>query len=202
MSMKENISYIKEEIGQEERMLEGMIRLEGWFRKYKRAVFALLAAILVFWIGAAGYDYYRESRAQKAYAIYEQLLQNPDNAELLEKLKQSGSGLYELFIFQEASQKGDEAALAMLLDSQNEIIASLAQYQLASLHKNPEELAQYTQKDRPLFGDLARISRAYLLMNEGRIAEAKEVLAIIPDTSSIKTIAGFLGHFGLQDSAK
>ncbi len=202
MSMKENISYIKEEIGQEERMLEGMIRLEGWFRKYKRAVFALLSAILVFWIGAAGYDYYRESRAQKAYAIYEQLLQNPDNAELLEKLKQSGSGLYELFIFQEASQKGDEAALATLLDSQNEIIASLAQYQLASLHKNPEELAQYTQKDRPLFGDLARISRAYLLMNEGRIAEAKEVLAIIPDTSSIKTIAGFLGHFGLQDSAK
>jgi len=200
--MKENISYIKEEIGQEERMLEGMIRLEGWFRKYKRAVFALLAAILVFWIGAASYDYYRESRAQKAYAIYEQLLQNPDNMELLEKLKQSGSGLYELFIFQEASQKGDEAALATLLDSQNEIIASLAQYQLASLHKNPEELAQYTQKDRPLFGDLARISRAYLLMNEGRIAEAKEVLAIIPDTSSIKTIAGFLGHFGLQDSAK
>ncbi|MGP1581056.1 MAG: tetratricopeptide repeat protein, partial [Wolinella sp.] len=124
--MKENISYIKEEIGQEERMLEGMIRFEGWFRKYKKAVFAFLAVILAFWIGVAGYEWYQESRAQKAYAIYEQLLKNPDNMELLEKLKQSGSGLYELFLFHEASQKSDEAALATLLDSQNEIIASLA----------------------------------------------------------------------------
>ncbi|MGP1449864.1 MAG: hypothetical protein ACTTJS_01895 [Wolinella sp.] len=202
MSLKENVNYIKEEIGQEEKMLEGLIRFEGWFKKYKLPLLALTGLIVATIIGSSGYEYLKEREAQKISAIYSKLLENPDDSALLAKLKSSGSTLYELFLFHKGSQNSDKAILEGLKDSKDEIIASLAAYQLASLSKDSSQLATYTQKDKTLFGDLAFMGRAYLLMGEGKIAEANEILQKIPADSPIKSVAKFLEHYTLKGEAK
>lgn len=202
MSLKENVSYIKEEIGQEEKMLEGLIRFEGWFRRYKTLLLSALALLVALWVGLEGYGWYKEHQAQKANALYEQLLQNPTDAALAQELQKSGSELYELFLFHKASQKSDTEALSALQGSKNEIIASLASYQIASLSKDSQKLEAYTQKEGVLFGDLALMGRAYLLMQEGKIEEAKVALDKISVDSPIKGVAKFLEHFTAKGGAR
>lgn len=202
MSLKENVNYIKEEIGQEEKMLEGLIRFEGWFRRYKTPLLGALTLLLAAWIGSAGYAWYQENRAQKASAIYEKLLKDPSQDALKAELAALSPELHELFLFQQASQKGEKAALEALKDSKNPIIASMVAYQLASLAGEASSLASYTAKEGVLFGDLARVSEAYLLFKEGKNAEAKGALEKVALDSPIKGIARFLEHYGVKEGEK
>ena len=47
MSLKQNVNYIKEEINSDEKMLEGLIRIESWYKRYKIPLIILVALLVV-----------------------------------------------------------------------------------------------------------------------------------------------------------
>ena len=47
MSLKQNVEYIKEGIDNDEKMLEGLLRFEGWFKRNKNLLIAI-AILIVF----------------------------------------------------------------------------------------------------------------------------------------------------------
>ena len=65
MSLKQNVDYIKEEINNDEKMLESLIRFEGWFKRYKIPLVIVTAFLVILGVGYSVNRYYQEQQKEK-----------------------------------------------------------------------------------------------------------------------------------------
>lgn len=189
MSLKQNVDYIKTEINNDEKMLEGLIRFEGWFKRYK---IPLLVAFVLVVILAVGYEInnlYVQNQQDKLALLYDKALSGDEEA--LKSLEKSQSRLYDLYRFSKAIQAGDKETLKLLQSSQDEMIAKLAKYQYASLTQDLATL------DSSLSGELGYLQAAFLEIQKGNTKEAKNILSKIQINSPTKEIAEMLEHLNL-----
>ncbi|MBX7490903.1 hypothetical protein [Helicobacter turcicus] len=190
MSLKQNVKYIKEEMNNDEKMLESLLRLESWFRRYKTLLFALLGIATIAIAGYVGNNYYQENRQQTLANAYEKALKGDEAA--LTILKDSKSRLYDLYLFQNALKNQDSTTLKTLESSKDPLIAQFAKVQNASLNKDLNVLNSQSA------GDFGYLQAALLEMQAGNAQKAREILEKIKNDSPLRDIANALTHFSLK----
>lgn len=190
MSLRQNVNYIKDEFNNNEKMLEGLIRFEKWFKHYKIPIIVLVAALISWFVVYNIMSYYQEKQQLKIANFYEKALLGDEMA--IQSLKQSQSKLYDLYLFQKALSSNDQVILEQLQSSKDLIIAKFSKYQNASLNRNIEVL---NLQDSTEFGYL---QAAFLEIEKGNFKEAKNILEKIQNNSPTKDIANALEHLTIK----
>lgn len=200
MAVKDNIEFLKEEISNEEKMLEQVVKIERFYKKYKKQILAIVAILIVGGIGYGVYDLKQSHDLKVSNEAYIKLLKNPNDKESLNILKEKNPRLYTLFIFQEAVKKGDIDNLKKIASKKIFPLSNIAKYQEASLTKSKKDLEDYEYNQKALLKDMAILNEAFLLYEENNIKKAKEKLNLINEKSLLYPYAKFLLHYGIKGS--
>lgn len=174
-----------------------LIRIEQFYKRYKWIL--LLIVVIAIALGLFFFleGVLKERRAQQAFKIYVQF-QATGKAELLPELEKKSQELADLVYLQQAVQQGNPELLQKLESSKNEFISSFAKYENSVLKQDINLLG--AQKGG--FENLGKLQKAYLLMKDKHIQEAREILQSIPRNSSVKELATILSHYGVDQQAQ
>lgn len=195
LSLKENISMVKEELNSEEKFFEKAVITERFVKKYKTAMIASVVAI-VFIVGAnIAYDANESSKVTAANVALAKLKIDAVDTQSLNELKALSPELYDVWTFSQAVANRDLESLKGLKDSKAFIINDLAKYELA---QDSKSLNSYASQEDAIFKDLALVQSAVILFNENKMDEAHNMLSKIPVESSLYKLAKALMHYGLK----
>lgn len=196
MSLKENLNAVKEELSVEEQFLESFIRLERVFKKYKKEVIFIGAVLLFAVFGYVANDYIKESNLKSSNMAYLQLLKNPGDKTALKILKTKNEPLYRAYQFQMAIKDKDFEQLQKIGSSkENSILADIAAYQTAAAKGGQQDISSYADGDKIIMKNIVLLEEGYILIEEGRIEEAKSKFESIPVNSPLKELAKRLQHY-------
>jgi len=190
LSLKENINAIKEELSAEEQFLEGVIKAEGFWKKYKKVVITLVLLLVVGLLTKALMSYIEESNIESSNIAYNALLEDSGDTAALATLKQSNSKLYEMYLFKISMESKDVLILeknkVLMTDP---ILTNLMAYQISSLNQKVSAL------DAGIAKELALLQEGYLLLKEDKIKEAAAKFAQISTDSTLRTSVENLKHY-------
>ena len=189
MSIKENVDYVKEELSSQEKFLENFVKGERFYKKYRTLIFAFIAIIVVGSIGTIIKNNMDEANKLEANLAFNKVLQNSNDKEALELLKNKNEKLYEVALFLQG--KNENKAV----DINIPVLKELAEYQVALSNKNVDELSNLSMQGDFLLKEFALFNKALLLSNEGKYEDAKTVLKLIPQTSKAFELANLLNHY-------
>lgn len=185
MSLKENIDAIKNEISTEEKFLEGIIKSERFFKKYKLPIIVAIAILI---ISGAGYGIMQmqiQKRLEVSNEAYATLLENPNDSVALQKLKDNNERLFYFYQFQMALKNSDTEKLQEISQyTLDPLISDLASYQL---NDNSDQSVLLTS--------FQALNEAYQLLKEGNIEEANAAFAKIDIDSPLRNIVKNLQHY-------
>lgn len=183
MAIKENIDAIKQGLSTEEQFLEGMIKGERIFKKYK---WPLIIGGTVLVIGFVGYvimTTMQEKNIAEANVAYATLMKNPNDQAALQALKDSKTPLYATFLANQGLESNDKEALEAILASDADVLLKdLASYQL-------------TGQNDGLLSNLAALQEGYLRLEAGDADGAKIAFNKIELTSPLQNIVKNLQHY-------
>lgn len=199
METKENIEFIKKELDSEEKLLESVIRVEKFYKRYKKPIIVGVGVAIVATILYFGYEWKKEYDIQKANIAYNRLLQNPQDKSALDELRSTDKRLYTLYLYQKALSSEDLKAFEQVAASDDPILADLANYHIAVLQKDQKRLDSYAS-DETLLKEMALLDEAYLLMKSGELQKAKSKLDAVPQNSEAFLYAKMLKHYGVKES--
>ena len=185
MSMKENVDFVKGELNSEEKFLEGTVKVERIFKKYK---FPIIAAVVLLVALAIGYNvksYMDEQNSIKANKAFETVLQNPKDTEALAVLKETNEKLYQVASYINGNKDGINV----------KYLKELVAYDKALNENSVEKLNDLSMQNDFLLKEFAIFNKALLLANEGKYEEAKTALKLIPDSSKATELAKLLNHY-------
>jgi len=198
VSLKENISMVKEELNTEEQFFEQAVKTERFVKKYKKPLLAAVAATVLAVAGTAAYNAYGASKRDAANAAYMTLQTDPANAAAQATLKADAPKLYAAWMMAEAIKNGDVKALQGLASSPAAEVADVSSYEAAALAKNAEALGSYSYRQGALYKEMALIDEAVLLMQSGKSDEAHRRLQMIGEQSPLAPLAEALSHYGVK----
>jgi hypothetical protein len=179
MSIKEDLKAIKGTLSAEESMIEGFIKGERFFRKYKFVFLAILAALVVWLIYSYTSNTLREKAVAKNNELYIALLNSPDDSEKLANLKAKNPNLYVLFLLSHPENA--------------ELLEEAKNLKIDPLLK--EILEANTNADSKFLSDYNKLLQAYELLAQDKIEEANLILAQIPVNSELKDLVNNFKHY-------
>jgi len=189
LSIKENLDAVKKEIGTEEQFLEGLIKSEWFFKKYKKSIIYVAVLLIVGGVSYSVNDMMITDNLQSSNQAYSKLLTNPNDTESLNILKEKNERLYSFYRFQVALKANDVVVLKELSTYKNDpVIADLASYQLSGL----EETKMQNSK---LLKGFNLLQNGYDLILQDKVEEAKLQFAQIDLNSPLKNISNNLEHY-------
>lgn len=191
MSVKKNLDFIKGEFSSDEKIIENAFRIELLYKRYKHIIWGALIVVVAFAVFVGVKGLIVESNAQKSSAILAKLLETPDDENLRTSLQKSNENLYNFFLLKESLDKGNTATLQELTNANNEFVKYLATYHLGSFERDS---ALLDKSDKYALGDLAKLESAYIMIQNGKISDAKNILNTIPQDSQLIEIAKILVH--------
>ncbi|MBN2825086.1 MAG: hypothetical protein JXQ76_07185 [Campylobacterales bacterium] len=186
MSIKDDVNYVKQELSSDEKMLEGLLKVEKVYHKHKLKFVALIAIILLAFGGNAIKNSMEEGRLTDANEALLALQQNPDDSAALETLKSKNPPLYELYIYSNAIKDKDKTKLKTLSASSNAMIADLSKYHLATL----DHQVGYSK----YYNELSKIEEAFVALQKGKDQTATDKLSFIEQNSPFYNLALLLKH--------
>ncbi len=186
MSIKDDVKYVQKELTSDEKVLESAFKLEGLYKKYKFVVWAVVAAVFLFFVGRTVMDAMKQAKLEEANTAFLTLQKAPDNKEAQETLKTKNPTLYELYSLSQAAKKENVKALGTLTSSSNEIISDMSKYSVGAINKKPV--------DSKLYKEMALLEEAYLDIKSGNIKSAKAKLQLIDERSPLTMLAKLLQH--------
>ncbi len=189
MSLKDEISAVKQELSSDEKLLEQAFHLEKFFKKNKKIIIASAILLIGAFIGYKVYNYLQYSKLEAANSALLTLDKNPTNKEALEKLKENNPKLYALFTYSKAANNGNIKALESI-QSNDEFLKDVIKYHEGVASKKPTDSEYYK--------NLSKIEKAYELIKAGKRAEAKDILITIPKNSSVSAVARLLEHLTIK----
>jgi len=198
VSIKEQVDFVKEELTQDEKLLEGLIKVERFYKRNKIAILALSVTLVLGGIGYSVMEYINKQKLLTANSALLKLQNNPSDTKALQVLKDNNPTLANLYLLKEATLNGDIKTLEELVKSKDKTISDLALYHMAVFKESLSQVKDYRLKSTSLLKDLALFDEAYMLLKSGKVQEAKNVLALIPETSSVKAVAKMLNHYGIK----
>lgn len=198
MSLKENISMVKEELNTEEQFFERAVKAERFVKRYKLPLI-MAGVFLGAAIGATvGYDAYKASGRAAANAAYMTLQTAPDDTGAQSVLKAKAPLLYDAWKLSAAIKAGDARALKALSASAAPEVADISAYEAAALDKNAQALGVYAMRQDAIYKAMALIDEAVLLMQAGKTDDAHDRLRLIADDSPVAPLARALAHYGVK----
>lgn len=198
MSLKENISMVKEELNAEEQFFEQAVKTERFIKKYKKPLIGVVAAIALGVVATLGLDAYAASKRTAANTAFLALQNDPMDAAAQETLKANAPLLFDAWRMSEAVKNGDVAALQSLAASPSAVIADVSTYEAAVIEKNQAALGGYAYRQDALYKDMALVDEAVLLIEAGKVSEAHQRLKMVDSQSPLAPLAEALAHFGVQ----
>ncbi len=197
MSIKEDLKAVKEELNTEEQFLEGLIRAERFYKKYKKPIITVVVIAVIAFVGFSVKTYIDESNLKAANEAYLKLIKNPNDTDAAKILKDKNINLYYAYRLQVASKKNDTKIFKDVKDNaKDKYLSDLASYQLASLSKKSDNLNDYIDNSKAgLLKNFALLEDAYLLLKEKKKEQAKIKLSSIEVDSPLKNIAKNLEHY-------
>ena len=190
MSITETINEAKKELSNDEHMLASAFKVEKLYKKHKFKLFAVVGLAVLYFGGTAINDYNNHQKLLAGNEALVTLQKDPTNKEALAKLKDNDATLFELYTYQTAMKSSDTAVLKTLSASKNSIIADISSYHLDVIEGKPAK--------SELYGDVAHIDNAYLLIKDGKVSEAKEELDSIPEESPVYNISKMIKHYTIK----
>ena len=149
MSIKENVDYVKEELNSQEKFLESFVKGERFYKKYRTLIFASIAIIVIGSIGLVIKKNVDESNKVEANLAFNKVLQNSNDKEALELLKNKNEKLYEVALFLQAKNENKAANINI------PVLKELAAYQVALSNKNVDELSNLSMQGDFLLKEFA-----------------------------------------------
>ena len=189
MALKENIEAVKKEIGTEEQFLEGLIKSERFFKKYKKYIISATVVVLLAGTTYATINVLKENRLEDSNNAYSKLLKDPNDSESKKVLKDKNERLYNFYRFQIALESNDMKTLKELSDYKNDpVISDLAAYQLSGIEGKNDSKSE-------LLSGFVALQEGYKLLKEDKVKEAKLKFAQIEMNSPLKNISNNLEHY-------
>lgn len=189
MSLKENVDFVKDELNSEEKFLEGFVKVERFYKKYKKLIFAVIAILVIAGVGIAVKSNIDEKNKIEANIAFDKVLKDSNDKQALETLKNTNAKLYEIALYLQSKKDGkvDQIDIPFLKE--------LSTYQKALEEKNVEKLNSVSMQNDFLLKEFAIFNKALLLSNEGKYEEAKTALNLIPESSKASELANLLKHY-------
>lgn len=187
MGLKDNLKAVKNELNTEEQFIENFIKGERFIRKYKFYISAIVIVLIAWFIGDFTISKINEYKIKKANEIYANLLQNPNDKNFLEKLKNKNINLYAVFLLKENIDDFNNTTF------QNELRQIYSNTQTNPLLKN---IIALSLGDKSIFlKNYDKLLEAYRLLEQNKIEEANILLSQIKENSNLSQIAKNLKHY-------
>ena len=190
MSLKDDVEYVKGELGSDEKLLENAFRLERTYKKHKYKIWTLLVVLVLGFGGKAGYDAYNDYRLSEANDALLSLKKNPDDSGALQKLKSKNPKLYGLYLYSQAVKRADAKKLSSLESDGDSLLADICAYHAAVLESKAGDSRYYK--------DLSLLEKAYEELKKGEKEKARAQLVLVPENSPVAGIARLLKHYSLK----
>jgi hypothetical protein len=191
MSFKDDVEYVKEELGSDEKLLENAFKLERIYKKHKYKIWTLLAVLVLGLGGKAAYGAYTDYRLSEANEALLSLKKNPDDSSALETLKSKNPELYGLYVYSQAVKRADAKKLSSLETNGDSLLADISAYHAAVLESKAGDSRYYK--------DLSLLEKAYEAIKSGKRREAGELLSLIAENSPVAPVARYLKHYSISE---
>lgn len=188
MSIKDDVNYIKNELSSEEKFLEGFVKTERFFKKYKKLIYGLIILLIVGSIIFFVKSKLDEKNLYEANLALSSFLEN-GNKNSLDELKDKNKDLYEIALYLDA--KNEFKSVNINLKYLKEIL----DFQVAVLNSNQTELDLVSKKADFLLKDYAIFNQALILVDNQKYQEARELLSKISQESRAFELATLLKHY-------
>ncbi len=196
MGLKENVEAIKKELSAEEQFLESVIKAEGFFKKYKKALIAVGVAVVLAVSFYLISDFIKNRDLRLSNEAFLALQKNPADKDALKILESKNPKLFTLFNFSQAVKGNDPKKIEAVKTKMKEpLLEDLALYQSSALSEDLSSLKSYAQKQNALLKELAVLDEAFLLFEKGKSDEARALLQKIPVTSPLYQLAQSFSHY-------
>ena len=192
MSLKENINFVKKEITSEEKFLESFVRVENFFKKYKKIILAGLGIAIIAIIAVNANTYVEDEAKIEANIAFNKVLLNSNDKDSLNILKDKSETLYNLAIYINNSKENKS------IDTNIKYLKELNVYKKALEEKNINSLNDVSMENDFLFKEFAIFNKALLLAQENKFKEAKEALKLIKSDSKVNELKNLLNHYLLS----
>lgn len=189
MSIKDNVDFVKEELNSEEKFLEGFVKVERFYKKYKLIIIAAVVIVIGGIIGYYVSNYFKGQTKLEANIAFNKVLENPNDQAALDTLEEKNKQLFQVAKFMQASKDGNTA------DIQVKFLKELTAYEKALSNKNVEQLNTLSMNNDFLLKEFAIFNKALIQTNEGKYEDAKATLQLIPADSKVNDLVNVLKHY-------
>jgi hypothetical protein len=196
LSTKENISYIKEQLSAQERILENLFHFERFYKKHKIKIFILLTLVVLGVVGLYINDSINQENIEKSNKSFNNLINDKYTQNDIDILKKYNKKLYDVYQVHKIL-KSKDTNTNISLDSSLDILADLMEYQKSLLTKKTILLEKYSLKQKSILKDFAILNEAFLLVKRHKIQEANDKLRFISSTSKVHKFVVLLQHYML-----
>lgn len=187
MSIKDDVNYLKNELNNEEKLLENFVKLERFFKKYKKIIYVLILLAIITPIAIFTKNKIDQSNLYKANIALNNYLEQGDESSL-EYLKNKNQSLYEVALFLTAKKELSEINIS------SKYLKELLEYQIAAKEMNFDKLDALRKNDDFLIKDYAILHEAIILVNQEEYGKAKAILEEINQDSKVYELAILLKH--------
>jgi hypothetical protein len=198
LSLKENIAMVKDELNSEEKFFEKAVMTEKFVKKYKKPLIGAVVAVVLIVVANLAYQASEQNRIESANETLSILEKNPSDDVALAKLGTLSPVLHDVWLYSQAVADKNIKALKDLKDSKALIVNDVAQYEAAEYKGDIKELQAYSQKENAIYKDLSIVMSAVLLMQDGKVEDAKSKLSMINESSPLAQVATALMHYGVK----
>ena len=182
-----DIKEVKEEIKKEEELLVKVFKLEKFIRKYKKPLIGIAVVIVAVFIGNSVYNYYKTSKLIKENNALNRLLENPNDKEALNIVKENKK-LYDLYLM----QKGDYQNIT------TKALEEFKAYKLAMQKGDAKSLEEYLNNPNyHILKDAVRVALIRIYLSENKRDKAVLLSNEISPDSKFKELATYLLHYGI-----
>jgi predicted negative regulator of RcsB-dependent stress response len=189
MSLKENIDYVKDELNSEEKFLEGSIKVERFYKKYKVIIIGAVVLIVTAIVGIYITKNIQEQNKIEANIAFNKILENPENSAAIAILKEKNIQLFQIASYLKASKEGKTS------DIQVKYLKELSDYKKALNTQDINKLNAISMQNDFLLKEFAIFNKALLQVNEGKFKDAKATLKLIPNNSKVIDLVNVLNHY-------
>lgn len=190
MSMKENVDYLKDNLNNEEKFLESFIKVERFYKKYKKLIIVAVIVAVLLGIGFLVKKNIDEQNKLAANIAFDKVLKNKDDKESIAVLKEKNYKLYEVAKYLH-TKKDSKTDIKIDLPFLKELLA----YENSIKAKNIDALNDVSMQNDFLLKEFAIFNKAILLINEKKYAQARNTLKLIPNTSRVFELSNLLKHY-------
>jgi hypothetical protein len=176
---------------------EKMYFFERFYNRNRGKIVSFSVATVLGVSGYFGYQVYLDYRNDVANKAYYNYVRGIETEKSLEIITEINPKLLSLIQFSNAMKSGNVEEIEKFKADKDQTISDLATYQVASLKKDIEVLNSYSYREGAVYKDLAIVSEAFLLIQNGKVDEAKTRLDFIEDTSALSKVKNILKHYGI-----